>query len=66
MKWGSMIDGLEFCTGRKKSTANLNSVTRVGKFPEFIFYLFKYLYIWGLRHSNALDLSFGYGYRFQS
>ena len=37
MKWGSMIDGLEYCTGRKKSPANLNSVSRVVKFPEFIF-----------------------------
>ena len=37
MKWGSMIDGLEYCTGRKKSPANLNSVSRVVKFSEFIF-----------------------------
>ena len=28
MKWGSMIDGLEYRTGRQKSPANLNSVAR--------------------------------------
>ena len=55
MKWGSMIDGLEYCTGRKKSPANLNSVSRVVKFPEFIFYLFKY-YI--KKQSNLAILTF--------
>ena len=51
MKWGSMIDGLEYCTGRKKSPVNLNSVSRVVKFPEVIFYLFKYTYLFSTEHA---------------